>query len=165
MTVVANAGPLIALAQIGYFNLLRSLYNEVLVPPAVRDEVVVFGQGRPGAVEVEAADWIQVVNIHDRTAVELLRERLDQGESEAIVLTIELEANLLLLDEARGRRVAQAQGLNQIGTVGILVLAKRKKLIAAVTPLLDNLVASGSRMGEQLYRAAQELASEGGEPL
>jgi len=116
-------------------------------------------------VEVEAADWIQVVNIHDRTATELLRERLDQGESEAIVLTIELEANLLLMDEARGRRVAQAQGLNQIGTVGILVLAKRKKLITAVTPLLDNLVASGFRMGEQLYHAAQELANEGGEPL
>lgn len=162
MTVVANAGPLIALARIGQFELLRLLYEELYVPTAVRDEVIIFGQGRPGAVEVEAAEWIRVVNVGNQTAVELLRERLDRGESEAIVLAIELEADLLLIDEARGRRVAQAQGLNYIGTVGILVQARQNGLIAAVTPLLDDLIAFGFRMNEALYRTAQELADEAG---
>lgn len=74
MTAVANAGPLIALAQIGQFNLLRLLYKELCLPPAVRDEVVIVGQLRPGAVEVETADWIRIINVRDQTAVELLRE-------------------------------------------------------------------------------------------
>lgn len=163
MTTVANAGPLIALAQIGQFNVLQKLYNELCLPPAVRDEVVIFGQLRPGAVEVETAEWIRIVNICDQTAVEFLRERLDRGESEAIVLAIELEADWLLMDEARGRRVAQAQGLNQIGTIGTLVLAKQRGLIAAVTPLLNDLINSGFHMGEALYRTAQELAGEAGD--
>ncbi len=101
--IVANAGSLIALARIGHFHLLRLLYNELRIPTAVKDEVITFGKARPGAVELETAQWIQVVNVTNQTAIELLRERLDRGESEAIVLAIELEADLLLIDEARGR--------------------------------------------------------------
>jgi predicted nucleic acid-binding protein len=160
MIVVTNAGPLIALAQIGRLNLLQLLYDQLYLPPAVFNEVVTFGRERPGAAEVETADWIRVINISDISAVERLRERLDMGESEAIVLAIELEANLLLIDEARGRRVAQAQGLNHVGTVGLLVLARQRGLIAAVSPLLDELITSGFRMNEELYRTAQRLAGE-----
>lgn len=161
MIVVANAGPLIALAQIGHFNLLRSLYGELRIPLAVRDEVVASGRGRPGGVEVSAAAWIHIVGVRDTTAVQLLRERLDAGESEAIVLAIELEADLLLIDEARGRRVAEARGLNKTGTVGMLVVAKKRGLISAVTPLLDELRAAGFRMSEELYQTGRALAGEG----
>lgn len=61
MTVVANAGPLIALATIGRFDLLRTLYAQVHVPPAVRNEVVFSGPGRPGADEARGASWLQVL--------------------------------------------------------------------------------------------------------
>ena len=158
--IVANAGPLIALARIGHFHLLRLLYNELRIPTAVKDEVITFGEARPGAVELETAQWIKVVNVTNQTAIELLQERLDRGESEAIVLTIELEADLLLMDEARGRRIAQAQGLNYIGTLGILVQARQNGIIAAVTPLLDDLIESGFHMNEALDRTAQQLAGE-----
>ena len=161
MIIVANAGPLIALAQIGHFNLLRSLYSELRIPSAVRDEVVRCGRGRPGAVEVSAAAWIHIVEVRDTTAVQLLRERLDAGESEAIVLAIELEADLLLIDEARGRRVAEARGLNKTGTVGTLIAAKKRGLISAVTPLLNELRAAGFRMSEELYQTSRALAGEG----
>jgi uncharacterized protein len=98
------------LARIDQFQVLQFLYNEILIPPAVRDEVVRAGGERPGVVEVETVNWIQVANVQNQTAVMLLQERLDRGESEAIVLALEQEADLLLIDEARGRRVAQAQG-------------------------------------------------------
>ena len=160
MIVVADAGPLIALAQIGHFGLLESLYGRLRIPPAVRDEVAIPGRGRPGSAEVASAAWIEVFEPQDRTAVGLLRERLDLGESQAIVLAIELNADLLLMDEARGRRVAEARGLNKTGTVGTLIFAKRRGLIPAVAPLLDELLARGFRMSKELYRSAQALAGE-----
>jgi hypothetical protein len=160
MIVVANTGPLIALAQIGHFDLLQLLYGELYIPLAVRNEVVISGHGRPASMEVDAADWIRVVSVRDATAVQLLREQLDAGESEAIVLAIELKADLLLIDEARGRRTAEARGLNKTGTVGTLITAKRRGFIPTVTPLLDDLITSGFRMSQELYQTALALAGE-----
>jgi len=160
MIVIANAGPLIALARIGHFNLLRSLYRQVHIPPAVRDEVAASGSGLPGAIEASTADWIRIIDVQDRTAVQLLRDRLDAGESEAIVLAVELRADLLLIDEARGRRVAEGRGLNKTGTVGTLIAAKKQGFVPTVTPLLDELWATGFRMSEELYQAARALAGE-----
>ena len=160
MIVVADAGPLIALAKIGQFNLLRSLYDQLHIPPTVRDEVVTSKRGRPGAEEVDTSVWIHEVDVRDVTAVQLLRERLDAGESEAIVLAIQLAADLLLIAEARGRRVAEARGLKKIGTIGTLIAAKNRGLVPEVTPLLDDLRAAGFRMSEDLYRTGRMLASE-----
>ena len=160
MIVVTNAGPLIALAQIGQFDILRLLYGQVHIPPGVCDEVNAVGPDCPGAAEMVAANWVHIVRVSDPMAVELLRDRLDKGESEAIVLAIELRADLLLIDEARGRRVAEARGLNKTGTIGTLILAKRSGLIQGVTPLLDQLLARGFRMGEDLYQIARSLADE-----
>ena len=160
MIVVANAGPLIALARVGRFDLLQSLYGQLYIPPAVRDEVLTSGFGRPGAEEVGMASWIHIVDVRDVTAVQLLRERLDAGESEAIVLAIQLDASLLLIDEARGRRVAEARGLNKTGTIGTLIAAKKWGLILEVTPLLDDLRTAGFRMDEELYWMSQMLAGE-----
>ena len=162
MIVVANAGPLIALAQIAHLDLLHALYGQLRIPTAVQHEVVASGRGRPGARLVHTADWILTVQVRDTTAVQLLRERLDAGESPAIVLAIQLEADLLLMDEARGRRVAEARGLNRTGTIGTLIAAKERGLLSKVTPLLDDLVAAGFRMDEDLYEAAQALSGERG---
>jgi predicted nucleic acid-binding protein/O-succinylbenzoate synthase len=110
MIVVANAGPLISLAQIGQLDLLPALYGNIYIPPAVKTEVVAHGGERPGAAAIGLAGWITVLAVRDQTAVELLQERLDVGESAAIVLAIEQHADLLLIDEARGRRVAHCHG-------------------------------------------------------
>lgn len=160
MIVVANAGPLIALAQIDHFALLRGLYGHLYIPTAVREEVVTAGQGRPGAGLTGDADWIDVVEVHDRAAVQILADRLDIGESQAIVLAIELDADLLLIDEARGRRVAEARGIARTGTIGTLIMGKRRGLLPSVAPELDKLQIAGFRMGQDLYESALALAGE-----
>ncbi|MFQ5854703.1 MAG: DUF3368 domain-containing protein [Anaerolineae bacterium] len=122
MTVVANAGPLISLARIGQLGLLQELYDEVVVPPSVHQEVT-GDPGQAGAQELAQASWLRVVEVEDQTAVEVLRFSLDLGESEAIVLARELPATLLI-DERRGRTTATALGLTKTGTVGVLLAAK-----------------------------------------
>jgi len=161
MIVVANAGPLISLAQIGQLDLLPALYGNIYIPPAVKTEVVAHGGERPGAAAIGLAGWITVLAVRDQTAVELLQERLDAGESAAIVLAIEQHADLLLIDEARGRRVAETRGLRKTGTIGTLVTAKQRGLLSTVTPCLYALRASGFRMSDDLYQQAIQLAGEG----
>ena len=159
MIVVSNAGPLIALARIERLDVLPALYQEIAIPPAVREEVL--GADRKGFSVLKNANWLRVKAVSDQTAVTLLRERLDAGESETIVLALELETDLLLMDEARGRRIAAARGMPLTGTLGTLLLAKRKRLLERVEPLLADLAAQGFRMSDALYRHILQEAGEG----
>lgn len=160
MLVVSNSSPLIALARLSYLDLLQALYREIQIPQAVYQEVVQAGNGREGAAAVDSAPWISVQTVQDAIAVDLLLDQLDRGESEAIVLALETQAQLLLIDEARGRRIAQSRGFTHIGTVGIIVLSKRQNLIQSGTAILDQLIKIGFRMDTALYKKAQTLMQE-----
>jgi len=101
---VTDAGPLIHLSWIGHLNLLPALFDEVLVPLAVQDEVSRADTNVRGLValrEAFAADWLKGQTVSDPAAVAALLTYLDRGESEAIVLMREAGADLLLLDERR----------------------------------------------------------------
>jgi len=102
--IVSNAGPLIALASIGQFELLHNLFGEVIIPPAVRAEVLAGDEGEAGVSELIAAKWIKTVSVQDDLAVQLLRDELGAGESEAIVLAKETAADWTLLDDLAARR-------------------------------------------------------------
>lgn len=160
MIVVSNSGPLIALAQINRLALLSDLYQIIIIPEAVHVEVSGQGNERPGANFVRSASWIEAVTVENQLAVALLRQRLDPGESEAIVLAIEQNADLLLMDERRGRQIAQAQGVVTSETLGVLLAAKQAGRLGKVTPVLDDLRGAGFRMGWQLYQQIKITAGE-----
>lgn len=158
MTVVTNAGPLIALARIGRLDLLPALYGQVVIPPAVYREVT-QDAGLPGYQDLIEATWLKVREVHDQAGVQRLLFWLDPGENEAILLA--QEAGLtLLIDERRGRTIAQALGLDKTGTVGVLLAAKAEGQISAITPLLHALLAAGVRLSPRLYQEVQRLAGE-----
>lgn len=159
MTTVTNAGPLIALARIHQLPLLPALYGEVTMPTAVQDEVA--SGARHGRAEIPMdAEWIHVHSVNDRTAVKLLRERLDAGESETIVLAVQMDADVVLMDEARGRRIAAARGLALTGTLGTLILAKEQGLIERVHPHLTRLAEENFRMSAMLYEKVLRRVGE-----
>ena len=125
-----------------------------MVPPAVWYEVVDLGRGRPGADAVRARTWIQVVEPANEALILDLRAGLDPGEAEAIALALEQQA-LLLLDEREARRRAVHLGLSVLGTIGVLIWARREALIPSLAEALDACQERGSfRISELLRRQA-----------
>lgn len=161
MRIVANSSVLISLSAINQLDLLRKKFSEVLIPQAVQQEVVVEGKGQPGSQEVQSADWIKVQGVRDRSFVRLLEAELDRGESEAIALAHELHAELVLLDEKDARRRAKRLGLEVLGTIGILIWAKKTGHIPKLQDQLDALQEKARfRMSHELYEKALKSVSE-----
>ena len=161
MIVVSDTTPLIGLASIGRFELLRKLFGEIYIPRAVYDETVVFGREKGGAKrEVSGAKWVKVKEVKDRLAVEVLLDELDLGEAEAIVLAREVNADWVLMDEKKGRRKLEQLGLQKIGTIGILLKAKEKGYIATLRPELERLRENGFSISQRVIDAVLERANE-----
>jgi len=132
-----------------------------LVPKAVWREVVEEGKGQPGAQEVANAGWIEVAEVKNRAVVEVLLAHLDRSEAEVIALAQERQADLVLLDEKEAREFAERLGLRVLGTLGLLVWAKREGLIAVVREQLDALRReAGFRISSELYRRVLEEVGE-----
>jgi predicted nucleic acid-binding protein len=161
--VVSDTSAITNLAAINQLRLLPLLYQQVIIPEAVYRELVDIDPPVPGSAEVEAASWLEVKLVSNREVVDRLQNevRLDPGESEAIALALELGANLLLIDERRGRAEADRLGIRITGLLGILVEAKRKNLIGAVKPLMDALIATSDfRVSSALYDQILNIVNE-----
>jgi predicted nucleic acid-binding protein len=148
-TVVSDSSPLIALERIGRLDLLRGVFERLLVPPAVAQEV-----GGP------LPSWIVEHDLARPLDQRVAAARLDPGEREAIALSLERGAQLVVLDDLRARRLAHGLGLTVIGTVGVLVSAKRLSLLPDVRPVLTALRGAGFRLGPELIGRALRDAGE-----
>lgn len=152
MTIVSNTSPLINLARIGELDLLQELYETLIVPDAVWQEVVIDGAGLPGAAQVETSGWIKVQSVRNVQLVQALRQELDPGEAEAITLAVETNADLLLMDERLGRETARHLGIHYTGLIGTLIEAKQKGIIRSIKLRLDALRdVAGFRLSHSLY--------------
>ena len=156
MIVVPDAGPLIYLGGAGQLELLRVMFERVVVPQVVYDEVVVAGAGEVGAKEVAAASWIEVERVDaDRDLLPLL----DAGEAAAIPLAERLHA-VLLCDDADARAEARRRGLQIIGTLGVLLRARRDGHLERVAPVVQRMAALGMYVAGPLLAEVLALAGE-----
>ncbi len=121
MIVVSDTTPLISLLKIDRLDLLEKLFGSVLIPEGVFHELTENPAYSDEAEQIRSCAFIEIKSV-DRNSVSLFQKRtgLDLGESEAIILTDELNADLTLLDEQQARAVAKNIGLTIMGTVGIL---------------------------------------------
>ncbi len=161
MKVVSNTSPLTNLAAIGQFDLLRQLYGQLWLAPQVWEELNAGGIAWPGSAEVATAEWIHICEIRSQTLVAALRTDLDAGEAASIALAVEIEADLILLDEREGRRIAQRLEIPVIGVLGVLLGAKKETLISTLHPMLDTLRhTAGFYVSEAVYHHVLHLAEE-----
>ena len=143
MIVVSNSSPLIALSRIQRLDLLRAVFESMLIPPAVVREIAPSIPVLP--------TWLRVQAPKVPPPGSVVRRRLGDGEWEALALAIELKADWIVLDDLPARRAADATGLNVIGTLGTLITAKRAGLLKSIRPELDALVRTSFFLSPQLY--------------
>lgn len=146
---MVNSTPIIALAIVDQLRLFRDLYGTVLIPPAVHQEVLTGGPSRPGGAQLEAASWIERVQLQDPRRADLI-SGLDRGEAEVIALAQEVSADLVVIDERLGRRHATRMGLLVSGTLGVLLRAKNEGALTKIAPLLEALQEGGIRLARDL---------------
>lgn len=160
MIVVSDSSPLIALASIGQLHLLRVLFGEVLVPEVVWGEIS-HQRGKPGVQALLEASWIRRVEVAQDSYLMALQSEIDQGEAEALALAAEVNADLVLLDERRGRKMALEMGFRVIGAAGVLGLAKAQGLLPEIRPLLAEMTQLvGFRIGRRLYEDVPRSVDE-----
>jgi predicted nucleic acid-binding protein len=160
MIAVSNTTPILSLAKIGQLNLFNALFDKVFVPTAVYEEIAIIGKDKERYDVFDVSDLFHIKEIQNVLAANILRVQLDYGEAEAIVLAKELKADILVLDEKKARRIAQANSQAIIGTVGILQLAKEKGMISDIKTQLDGLIANGIWIGEKLYHEVLQNNNE-----
>ena len=152
MPIVSNSSPLIALARIQRLDLVPAVLQSILIPPAVAREI------EPSIPALPA--WVSV-RVPSRQRPPLTsRGRLGDGEREAIALAIEIGADAVLIDERAGRRVAEEAGLEVIGTLGLLLEAKRAGHIETIRAELDQLLETSFFLSPQLYDHVLRMAGE-----
>jgi len=168
--VIADAGPLIALAKIDQLGLLQALFGGVTITSVVANEVLADDLF-PETPVLKAAlkqDWMSILSVTDDWQVEchdwMNLYQIDLGEATSLNYASRCKAAgdpaLVVLDDARGRAAAEHADIALIGTVGLLLLAKNRGLVPAVKPLLLHLRSHGYFLSERLVRAAIEQAAE-----
>lgn len=156
MIVVSDATPVISLLKINQLNLLHGLFQEVLIPQAVYDELTLNPAFEKEAIQIKECSFITKVEVGQESSVNLIQRvtGLDRGESEAIIYTDNKGADLILMDEIKGRKVEVQMGLKVMGTLGILLEAYEQGLLSReeIFSGLDILKNSRRFISEALYK-------------
>jgi predicted nucleic acid-binding protein len=148
-TIISDTSCLIVLSGIGELGLLYVLYGGILATPEIAEE---FGEPLP--------TWVDVRPVHDRVRQRILETQLDLGESSALALALETPKSLLILDDAKARKLAAQLNLEYTGTLGVIVKAKQKGHLPLVAPLLDKMKRRGFYLSTETEQQALAAAGE-----
>ncbi|MGG0668359.1 DUF3368 domain-containing protein [Sporosarcina koreensis] len=162
--VIINSTPVISLSIIGKLHFIAELFDEVYVPEAVYREIV-HGKSTRQYGSEELKHLIEIgtfrsIQVENNKLVDTLYGKLHEGELEVIVSAKETGIQNVLLDERAARSLAKTLLLRPIGTVGMLLLAKRKGKIEHLNPFLDVLIDEGIFLSKSLYSQVLHEAGE-----
>jgi predicted nucleic acid-binding protein len=151
MIIVSDTTPIISFLKINGLDILQKMYGTIVIPSAVYNEII-SNKAFPAETEIiKNCQFIILKNIQNDIEVEALSNSLDKGESEAIILFEDLKADLLLVDERKARSIAKDRGITIVGTLGILIEAKRIGYVKELRPLLETLISNNIRINKALF--------------
>ena len=162
MSIVVNSTPLISLSILNQLDLLLKIFDDVIVPSAVYSEVIMNGKGKSGYNNLSKVDWFNVIEIENIGQKQSIMIELDEGEAEVITIAKEKSIKLICVDEFAGRRYAKLLGLEVIGTLGVLLIAKQEGYISELKPLFQKLLDSNRHIGKTL---CNQILIKAGESL
>ena len=157
---VVDASPFVFLSKIERLSVLESLAPPVLMPTAVLGEILERQDDAVSLVREASGKWLEVAEVQDRLAVELLLPSLGAGEAEVIALAKERDATRVVMDDLDARRFARRVGLHPIGTLGLLLAARRRGEIPSIRNDIRKLEAAGFYASDALVTAVLEAAGE-----
>ena len=164
LRVLCNTSPIIGLITIGKLDLLWNLFDEVIIPQAVYDELcakpIRFHAEVREIEEAVSKGRITVYSVNNEDRVKAMFGRLHFGELEVIVGAKELGIEIAVIDERAARRIASEFLIKTVGILGILLMAKRRGFLSTIREDVDALRASGYRISESLYKEVLQEAGE-----
>lgn len=161
MIVVSDTTVLSTLYLIDKVDWLRQLFGEIIIPEAVFDELKELEKFGHDIGKFQNSVWIAVRSIKSPDLVKELGKYLDTGESEAIALALEVNADYLLIDERKGSEKATEMGITTIGLLRVILELKQRKLIPLVKPVLDDIKHKGGFwISKKLYKRVLLAANE-----
>jgi uncharacterized protein len=160
MIVISDTSCIGYLIIIDKLSLLKDNFSKIIIPETVHKEILQLSS-KYNLREYLHSNWINVNRITNKKLFNELLQKVDEGESEAIVLSQEIHADLLLIDERKGTEIARSLGIKTIGLLGVLLLAKERKIIPLVQPILEELTKNIIfRINKILYKNILQEANE-----
>ena len=157
--VISNTSPLFYLHRLQVLDLLQKLYQRILVPEAVVEELKMGRSQGEDVPDVTAYDWIEVRPVRTPEVIQLIPD-LGAGEAQVLTLALEIPGSLVILDDRLAREFAKSQQIRHTGTAGVLLKAKQEGHLSAVGPLLQQLIQLDFRLSDAVISAILKLAQE-----
>lgn len=159
-SLVINTGPLLALtAAYGDLSLLERLYNRVLVPLEVCQEIQMGGTTSFGVKEFRNSKFLEKRS-QPLVIFQFLKNSLDLGEASVIQLALNENIQTVCIDEAVGRRVARLNGLNLTGSIGVLIRAKKNGLDFSMNEAINGMQSAGIYLNQKVIQFALQQTNE-----
>ncbi len=138
--VISNATPIISLSSVGYEFVLKELFHHIFIPQAVDMEL--RSLDKPGS-HFSDLKWVEIVSVQNEEVIVFLRKDIDKGEAETIALAKQMNADVVIIDENAGYQIAKHFSLPVVRTLSILKVAKNKKIISKIRPIVEQMVQRG----------------------
>lgn len=158
--VIVNTTPLIALSHVGQLSVLKELYGEIIIPEAVYRELSVKAESICKRTVDMSLDWIRVGKIQNQMAKSMYKTQLHDGEVEVMILSKEIGADVVIIDDANAKKHAKYLGLPVTGTLGVLIKAKQEGYIEALKPILYQMIEHGIYISNSLVELCLKQVAE-----
>lgn len=158
--VIVNSTPLIVLSNINQLKLLKDLYQDIYIPQAVFDEVTAKNDSACQQIK-NNLNWIHICKIQDQSQKRMYQAKLHDGEVEVMILAQENQnKDLVIIDDNSAKKTAKYLGLTVTGSLGVILKAKKQRLIHSVITLMNQLIQNGFYITPEVYDFVKDEAGE-----